>query len=186
MKKFILFTSVIGLVLFTVSCNFSKSNKLESEIKTKMKKEAKLNGVKLSFNEIECIELDTIPDEFNTPYMSYMFDAEYYLNEAENTIDEVDFALRWGYYHGKSANELKREADSIISLSEAKHNMAIGQRKLNKKKSYLVYIDYITKVGGTPFRTQQLALYVYDKSNNCFDMLYHSDYNCQERFNNYR
>lgn len=182
MKKIILFVSVLGF--FAVSCNFSKSDKLETKIKTSMKKEAKLNGVKLKFNELECIELDTIPDEFNTPYLNYMIDANNYLDKAKNKIENSNFELRWGYY--STAKELKAEADSLISLADAKHKVAIEVYSLHKKTCYLVYVDVLTKIANVPIRTQEIALYTYNKNKKDFDMLYHSESNCQERFNRYK
>lgn len=186
MKKIILFVSAIVLGCFAVSCNFSKSDKLETKIKASMKKEAKLNGVKLNFNELECIELDTIPNEFNTPYLTYMFDSNYYLGEAKNKIENSNFALRWGDYCGKTAKELMVEADSFISLANAKHKVAIEEYSLHKKTCYLVYVDVLTKIANVPIRTQEIALYTYNKNKKDFDMLYHSESNCQERFNKYK
>lgn len=180
MKKVILFAMIVALGCLTISCTFSKKGKLESKVKTEMKKEAKLNGVKLTFNELECIELDTIPNEFNTPYIDYMCDANHYLNESECRLREAKFALRWGDYDGKTANELASEADSLVNLADTKHNAAMKEYSLRKRTCYLVYVDALTKIANVPIRTQEIALYTYNESKKNFDMLYHWKSNLSE------
>lgn len=145
-----------------------KTGKLESKIRTEMKKEAKLNGVKLKFNELKCIELDTIPDEFNAPYLNYMLEANGYLDKAESKISEANLALRWGDYCGETVEELKAEADSLVALANFKHDVAMEEYSVHKRTCYIVYMDVLTKVANVPIRTQEIMCYTYNKTKKIF------------------
>lgn len=187
MKKiiFILLSFVITLTV-TTSCQ-NNTKKLESKVKTELKKEAKLNGVKLKINTCECIELDTLPNEFNTPYLRYMIDANYYLEKSEDKIEDAKFALLSGdYYLGYTAEELKAEALSLTNKADSIFNIAKEVYSVHKRTCYLLYLDRLCFMGELPIRTEEIALYTYNKNKKDFELIYHSESNCKERFEKYK
>lgn len=184
MKKiiFILLSFVITLTV-TTSCQ-NNTKKLESKVKTELKKEAKLNGVKLKINTCECIELDTLPNEFNTPYLHSMIDANYYLEKAEDIIESAEFAWGWGDYLGYTT--LKTEALSLTNKADSLFNIAKEVYSVHKRTCYLLYLDRLYFMGKLPIRTEEIALYTYNKNKKDFELIYHSESNCKERFEKYK
>ena len=182
MKK-ILFVLVMVLCCeIFVSCN-SKSVQLEKKIKTELKKDAKLSGLSVKFNNLEVIESDTIPTEVNGLYLEWMGKAIANFKLADESSNTARSFI--GLDHNLF-DEYLQKSETYLNTGMYYDSLALIEYKNNHKPCYIVHADYILKGGATPIRVDVIQMYKWHDFMNDFECCYTSTENPQKRFEKYK
>lgn len=157
-KTLAVVASVVALV-GTTSC--SRTSQLEKYIKSEVKKDAKENGVKVKFNSLEVIKMDSIPDEYNGLVLKWLRN----FNEAElefnRNMDMADFYLK--IHDLDEATEYRDKAQGNLKNMEFWDNSIKNELKLKYRECFIAHVDCLATVGNIPVRVNKIVMYKYQE-----------------------
>lgn len=148
MKKSIFILIFMPLFATIILASCTQSMKIKHDYKKDVVSEAKNVDVKVKFNELKCIKIDTIPNEFNWYAISALNDFKRTSKLFDSCLElrsSIYPLIKYGKKYEDEYNEVDDRLDSLMEKLTQYDNKIKEELKYNKKTCYVLFSDALMK-----------------------------------------